>query len=69
MSSYEVRKTEEERMLDSGHYELAEARRRAARMESMTLDSNSTNRPKTSFQELMPPVNPTFRFEKKINLM
>ncbi|XP_024942554.1 WD repeat-containing protein 60 isoform X3 [Cephus cinctus] len=40
--SAENRKIEEEHMLDSGHYELAEARKRAARIESM-----SANQPKT----------------------
>lgn len=65
MSSYEVRKTEEERMLDSGHYELAEARKRAARIESMAIDSTSISRPKTPLSEEIQPVNQALRFAKE----
>jgi len=51
-------KVEEERMLDSGHYDLAEARKRAARVESMLL--TQTNAP--PLPELREPVGKTFRF-------
>jgi len=51
-------KVEEERMLDSGHYDLAEARKRAARVESMLL--TQTNTP--PLPELRKPVGKTFRF-------
>jgi len=51
-------KVEEERMLDSGHYDLAEARKRAARVESMLL--TQTNIP--PLPELREPVGKTFRF-------
>lgn len=51
-------KVEEERMLDSGHYDLAEARKRAARVESMLV-----NQPNTPLlPELRQPVGKTFRF-------
>ncbi|XP_011156708.1 cytoplasmic dynein 2 intermediate chain 1 isoform X2 [Solenopsis invicta] len=49
-------KVEEERMLDSGHYDLAEARKRAARIESMLL--TQTNTP--PLPELREPVGKTF---------
>lgn len=35
VNSPEVRRTEEENMLDSGHYELNEAKKRAALVESL----------------------------------
>lgn len=65
VNSYEIRKTEEERMLDSGHYELAEARKRAARLESLVIDSSLTSRKKTPLTELTHPINQTFREEKQ----
>ncbi|XP_033208063.1 WD repeat-containing protein 60 isoform X2 [Belonocnema kinseyi] len=66
VSSYEIRKPEEERMLDSGHYELAEARRRAAKIESMSVESVPISRPKTPpLPELIQPVNQSFREEKQ----
>ncbi|XP_043267572.1 cytoplasmic dynein 2 intermediate chain 1 [Venturia canescens] len=40
-SAESCKKSEEDRMLDSGHYELAEARRRAARIETMSLPRDS----------------------------
>lgn len=49
-------------MLDSGHYELAEARKRAARLESLVIDSSLTSRKKTPLTELTHPINQTFRF-------
>lgn len=51
-------KVEEERMLDSGHYDLAEARKRAARVESML--ANQPNTP--PLPELRAPVGKAFRF-------
>ncbi|XP_012287653.1 WD repeat-containing protein 60 isoform X2 [Orussus abietinus] len=59
VSSGESRKTEEEHMLDSGHYELAEARKRAARVESMTANQSKTPSP----PELRQPVNKAYREE------
>lgn len=54
----ESHKVEEERMLDSGHYELNEARKRAAKIELMMI-----NRPKTpSLTELRLPINRSYRF-------
>ncbi|XP_036151371.1 WD repeat-containing protein 60 isoform X1 [Monomorium pharaonis] len=49
-------KVEEERMLDSGHYDLTEAKKRAARVESMLL--TQTNTP--PLPELREPVGKTF---------
>lgn len=51
-------KVEEERMLDSGHYDLAEARKRAARVESMLVNQSNT----PPLPELREPVGKTFRF-------
>lgn len=51
-------KVEEERMLDSGHYDLAEARKRAARVESVLLTKSNT----PPLPELREPVGKTFRF-------
>ncbi|XP_014469680.1 PREDICTED: WD repeat-containing protein 60 [Dinoponera quadriceps] len=56
VSSTEHAKVEEERMLDSGHYDLAEARKRAARVESMF--ANHSNTP--PLPELREPVGKTF---------
>lgn len=58
MTNMEHAKVEEERMLDSGHYDLAEARKRAARVESMF--ANQSNTP--PLPELREPVGKTFRF-------
>lgn len=49
-------KVEEERMLDSGHYDLAEARKRAARVESVLLTQSNT----PPLPELREPVGKTF---------
>ena len=50
-------------MLDSGHYELAEARKRAAKIESMSVESVPIGKPKTPpLPELIHPVNQSFRF-------
>jgi hypothetical protein len=49
---------EEERMLDSGHYELAEARKRAARIESMFVNQSNV----LPLPELKEPVSKSFRF-------
>ncbi|XP_032675193.1 WD repeat-containing protein 60 isoform X2 [Odontomachus brunneus] len=49
-------KVEEERMLDSGHYDLAEARKRAARVESMFINQSNT----PPLPELREPVGKTF---------
>lgn len=54
----ELAKVEEERMLDSGHYDLAEARKRAARVESILLTQSNT----PPLPELREPVGKTFRF-------
>lgn len=45
-------------MLDSGHYDLAEARKRAARVESVLLTQSNT----PPLPELREPVGKTFRF-------
>jgi len=45
-------------MLDSGHYDLAEAKKRAARIESMLLTQSNT----PLLPELREPVGKTFRF-------
>lgn len=58
MSSADGRRSEEEHMLDSGHYELTEARKRAARIESMGL--NQQKQP--PLPELRQPVNKAYRF-------
>lgn len=47
---------EEERMLDSGHYDLAEARKRAARIESMFVNQSNM------LPELREPAGKSFRF-------
>lgn len=48
---------EEEHMHDSGHYELTEARKRAARIESIAND------PKLSaLLEIRQPINKSYRF-------
>ncbi|XP_011875814.1 PREDICTED: WD repeat-containing protein 60 isoform X2 [Vollenhovia emeryi] len=49
-------KVEEERMLDSGHYDLAEARKRAARVEAVLLTQSNT----PPLPELREPVGKTF---------
>ncbi|KAL0113853.1 hypothetical protein PUN28_011292 [Cardiocondyla obscurior] len=49
-------KVEEERMLDSGHYDLAEAKKRAARVESALLTQSNT----LSLTELKESVSKTF---------
>jgi len=49
---------EEERMLDSGHYDLAEARKRAARIESMFVNQSNV----LPLPQLKEPVNKSFRF-------
>ncbi|XP_072759998.1 cytoplasmic dynein 2 intermediate chain 1 [Anoplolepis gracilipes] len=49
-------KVEEEHMLDSGHYDLAEARKRAARVESMLVNQSNT----PPLPELREPVGKTF---------
>ncbi|XP_071653960.1 cytoplasmic dynein 2 intermediate chain 1 [Temnothorax longispinosus] len=54
--STEHAKVEEERMLDSGHYDLAEARKRAARVESALLTQSNT----PPLPELREPVGKTF---------
>lgn len=54
----ELAKVEEERMLDSGHYDLAEARKRAARVESILLTQSNT----PPLLESKEPVGKTFRF-------
>lgn len=58
MNNTEHAKMEEERMLDSGHYDLAEARKRAARVESMFVNQSNT----PPLPELREPVGKTFRF-------
>lgn len=58
MNSKVHTKVEEERMLDSGHYDLAEARKRAARVESMFV--NQPNTP--PLPQLRESVGKTFRF-------
>lgn len=58
MNNTEHMKVEEERMLDSGHYDLAEARKRAARVESMFINHSNT----PPLPELREPVGKTFRF-------
>lgn len=45
-------------MLDSGHYELTEARKRAARIESMSIIQSKT----PPLPELRPTVNKSYRF-------
>ncbi|KAG7200603.1 hypothetical protein KM043_001161 [Ampulex compressa] len=55
------RRMEEEQMHDSGHYELAEARRRAARMESILA---SQSKPSTLL-ELREPVNKAYSSEER----
>ncbi|XP_011058037.1 PREDICTED: WD repeat-containing protein 60 [Acromyrmex echinatior] len=54
--STEHTKVEEEHMLDSGHYDLAEAKKRAARVESMLLTQSNTS----PLPELREPVGKTF---------
>ncbi|KAL6262566.1 hypothetical protein P5V15_005358 [Pogonomyrmex californicus] len=56
VNSAEHAKIEEERMLDSGHYDLAEARKRAARVESMLLTQSNT----PPLPELRKPVGKMF---------
>lgn len=48
---------EEEHMHDSGHYELTEARKRAARIESIANDPKIS-----SLLEIRHPINKTYRF-------
>nr|XP_012223015.1 PREDICTED: LOW QUALITY PROTEIN: WD repeat-containing protein 60 [Linepithema humile] len=55
-------KVEEERMLDSGHYDLAEARKRAARVESMF--ANQPNTP--PLPELRAPVGKAFSDDRLV---
>ncbi|KYN40872.1 WD repeat-containing protein 60, partial [Trachymyrmex septentrionalis] len=54
--STEHTKVEEEHMLDSGHYDLAEAKKRAAQVESMLLTQSNT----PPLPELREPVGKTF---------
>ncbi|XP_011148975.1 WD repeat-containing protein 60 isoform X2 [Harpegnathos saltator] len=56
VNSTEHAKAEEERKLDSGHYDLAEARKRAARMESMVVNHSNT----PPLPELKEPVGKAF---------
>lgn len=56
MNSTESTK-EEEHMHDSGHYELTEARKRAARIELITNDPKLS-----SLLEIKQPVNKSYRF-------
>lgn len=58
LNNTEHAKAEEERMLDSGHYDLAEARKRAARVESMFVNQSNT----PPLPELREPVGKPFRF-------
>ncbi|GAB1859922.1 Wd repeat-containing protein 60 [Camponotus japonicus] len=55
-------KVEEERMLDSGHYDLAEARKRAARVESMLVNQSNT----PPLPELREPVGKTFSDDRPV---
>ena len=48
---------EEEHMYDSGHYELTEARKRAARIDSIANDPKLS-----SLLEIKQPVNKSYRF-------
>ncbi|KMQ96611.1 wd repeat-containing protein 60 [Lasius niger] len=60
--STELVKVEEERMLDSGHYDLAEARKRAARVESMLVNQSNT----PPLPELREPVGKTFSDDRPV---
>ncbi|XP_011337865.2 WD repeat-containing protein 60 [Ooceraea biroi] len=53
---------EEERMLDSGHYDLAEARKRAARIESMFVNQSNV----LPLPELREPVNKSFSDDRLV---
>jgi hypothetical protein len=54
-----MRKMEEEHMLDSGHYELAEAKKRAAMVEMLM--ANHLKSP-PSVPKLKPTVNQSYRY-------
>ncbi|KAG5313458.1 WDR60 protein, partial [Acromyrmex insinuator] len=60
--STEHTKVEEEHMLDSGHYDLAEAKKRAARVESMLLTQSNTS----PLPELREPVGKTFSDDRPV---
>ncbi|KAG5345532.1 WDR60 protein, partial [Acromyrmex charruanus] len=60
--STEHTKVEEEHMLDSGHYDLAEAKKRAARVESMLLTQSNT----PPLPELREPVGKTFSDDRPV---
>ncbi|XP_029671470.1 WD repeat-containing protein 60-like isoform X2 [Formica exsecta] len=60
--STEHMKVEEERMLDSGHYDLAEARKRAARVESMLVNQSNT----PPLPELREPIGKTFSDDRPV---
>lgn len=57
--SAEARKVEAEHMLDSGHYELEEAKKRAAMVESLMANRIKTPPP---LPELKQTVNQSYRF-------
>ena len=60
ISSVDTRKSDEERMLDSGHYELAEARRRAAQIESVSLPRHT--KLSTHTEIIVQPIISPYRF-------
>ncbi|XP_046625405.1 cytoplasmic dynein 2 intermediate chain 1 isoform X1 [Neodiprion virginianus] len=60
INSADGRRSEEEHMLDSGHYELTEARKRAARIESMSMNQSKA----PPLPELRQPINKSYRQEK-----
>ncbi|XP_070155041.1 cytoplasmic dynein 2 intermediate chain 1 isoform X2 [Polyergus mexicanus] len=55
-------KVEEEHMLDSGHYDLAEARKRAARIESMLVNQSNT----PPLPELREPIGKIFSDDRPL---
>ncbi|XP_046749991.1 cytoplasmic dynein 2 intermediate chain 1 isoform X2 [Diprion similis] len=59
INSADGRRSEEEHMLDSGHYELTEARKRAARIESMSMNQSKA----PPLPELRQPINRSYRHE------
>lgn len=54
-----MRRVEEEHMMDSGHYEFEEAKKRAAMVESILTNHINTPPP---LPELKQPVNNSYRF-------
>ncbi|XP_020278948.1 WD repeat-containing protein 60 isoform X2 [Pseudomyrmex gracilis] len=62
MNNTEHAKAEEERMLDSGHYDLAEARKRAARVESMFVNQSNT----PPLPELREPIGKPFSDDRLV---